>query len=50
MRLFTRQHDGTKRFMWIVEAARKLHQQRFMLDGETVVLGVDGVRARTLDP
>jgi ATP-dependent DNA ligase len=27
----------------IIEAARKIRQRRFVLDGEAVVLGVDGV-------
>ena len=34
---------GRARFPWIVEAARKIRQTRFVLDGEAVVLGVDGV-------
>lgn len=33
----------TDRYPWIVEAARKVRQKRFVLDGEAVVLGVDGV-------
>ena len=33
--------DLSKRFPWIVESALKLHQQ-FIIDGEAVVLGVDG--------
>ena len=33
----------TDRYPWIVEAARKIRQRRFVLDGEAVVLGVDGV-------
>ncbi|WP_439397312.1 RNA ligase family protein [Bradyrhizobium sp. PMVTL-01] len=36
-------YDWTPRFPWIIEAARKIHQKRFVLDGEAVVLGVDGV-------
>src|ERR1700760_1417347 len=44
VRLITRGgHDWTKRFPWIVEAARKIRQKRFVLDGEAVILGVDGV-------
>ncbi len=35
--------DWTKRFPWIVETARKLRVKQFILDGETVVLGVDGM-------
>jgi bifunctional non-homologous end joining protein LigD len=36
-------YDWTKRYPWITEAARKVRQQRFVLDGEAVILGVDGV-------
>jgi bifunctional non-homologous end joining protein LigD len=36
-------HDYAKRFPWIVEAARKNRQSQFVIDGETVLLGVDGV-------
>jgi bifunctional non-homologous end joining protein LigD len=44
VRLFSRNgHDWTKRYPLIVEAARKIRQQRFVLDGEAVVLGVDGI-------
>lgn len=44
VRLFTRNgHDWTKRFPWIVEAALKKREQQFVIDGEAVVLGVDGV-------
>ena len=44
VRLITRGgYDWTKRYPWIVEAARKIRQKRFVLDGEAVVLGVDGV-------
>ncbi|MDA9520119.1 DNA ligase [Bradyrhizobium sp. CCBAU 11434] len=44
VRLFTRNgHDWTSRFPWIVEAARKNRQTHFVIDGEAVVLGVDGV-------
>jgi bifunctional non-homologous end joining protein LigD len=35
--------DWTKRFPWIVETARKICRSRFILDGEAVVLGVDGI-------
>jgi ATP-dependent DNA ligase len=31
------------RYPWIVEAARKIRQKRFVLDGEAVILGVDGI-------
>ncbi|WP_333926998.1 hypothetical protein [Bradyrhizobium sp. CCBAU 11361] len=41
---FTRSgHDSTDRFPWIVEAALKNREQQFVIDGEAVVLGVDGV-------
>jgi hypothetical protein len=44
VRLFTRNgHDWPKRFPWIVEAALKNREQQFVIDGEAVVLGVDGV-------
>jgi len=44
LRLITRGgHDWTSRYPWIVEAARKVRQQRFVLDGEAVILGLDGV-------
>lgn len=36
-------HDWTKRFPWIVEAALKNREPHFVIDGEAVVLGVDGV-------
>jgi ATP-dependent DNA ligase len=35
--------DWTKRYPWIVEKARKIRQKQFILDGEAVVLGVDGI-------
>lgn len=44
VRLFTRNgHDWTKRFPWIVEAALRNREKQFVIDGEAVVLGVDGV-------
>jgi len=44
VRLITRNgHDWTKRFPWIVEAALKNREQQFIIDGEAVVLGVDGI-------
>src|SRR5690242_17917868 len=44
VRLITRGgYNWTDRYPWIVEAARKVRQKRFVLDGEAVVLGVDGV-------
>ena len=36
-------HDWTKRDPWIVETARKIRKKQFILDGEAVVLGVDGL-------
>ena len=44
MRLITRNgHDWSHRFPWIVESALKNRQKHFVIDGEAVVLGVDGV-------
>lgn len=44
VRLITRGgYNWTDRYPWIVEAARKIRQKRFVLDGEAVVLGVDGI-------
>jgi bifunctional non-homologous end joining protein LigD len=44
IRLFTRNgYDWTKRYPWIVESALKNRQKHFVIDGEAVVLGVDGV-------
>jgi ATP-dependent DNA ligase len=34
-------YNWTKRFPWIVEAALKNRQKRFVIDGEAVILGVD---------
>ena len=36
-------HDWARRFPLIVTAALKLRQEHFVIDGETVVLGPDGV-------
>ena len=36
-------YDWPKRYPWIVEAALKNRQKRFVLDGEAVILGVDGI-------
>jgi bifunctional non-homologous end joining protein LigD len=42
--LFTRNgYDWTKRYPWIVESALKNRQKRFVIDGEAVILGVNGV-------
>jgi bifunctional non-homologous end joining protein LigD len=44
VRLITRGgHDWTKRYPWITEAALKNRQKRFVIDGEAVVLGIDGI-------
>src|ERR1700746_779645 len=44
LRLITRGgYNWTDRYPWIVEAARKIRQKRFVLDGEAVILGVDGI-------
>jgi bifunctional non-homologous end joining protein LigD len=43
-RLFTRNgHDGSNRYPLIIEAALRNRQTSFVLDGEAVLLGVDGV-------
>jgi bifunctional non-homologous end joining protein LigD len=44
VRLITRGgYNWTKRYPWIVEAALKNRQKRFVLDGEAVVLALDGM-------
>jgi ATP-dependent DNA ligase len=44
VRLFTKNgHNWTERFPWIVEAALKNREDQFVVDGEAVMLGVDGV-------
>jgi bifunctional non-homologous end joining protein LigD len=44
VRLITRGgYDWTKRFPWIVETALKNREPHFVIDGEAVVLGVDGI-------
>ena len=35
--------DWSKRFPWIVETALKIKQSNFVIDGEAVILGVDGI-------
>jgi ATP-dependent DNA ligase len=46
VRLITRGgYDWTKRFPWIAEAALKNRRERFVIDGEAVILGVDGERS-----
>jgi ATP-dependent DNA ligase len=36
-------HNWTNRYPWIVEAALKNRHRQFVIDGEAVVLGVNGV-------
>jgi bifunctional non-homologous end joining protein LigD len=36
-------YDWSRRFPWIVEAALKSRQKQFVIDGEAVILGVDGI-------
>ena len=44
VRLITRNgYDWTKRYPWIVESALKNRMTQFVIDGEAVILGVDGV-------
>jgi bifunctional non-homologous end joining protein LigD len=44
VRLITRGgYDWTERYPWIVESALKNRHKHFVIDGEAVVLGVDGV-------
>jgi bifunctional non-homologous end joining protein LigD len=44
VRLITRNgYDWTKRYPWIVESALKNRVKQFVIDGEAVILGVDGV-------
>jgi bifunctional non-homologous end joining protein LigD len=44
VRLITRNgHDWTKRYPWIVESALQNRIKQFVIDGEAVILGVDGV-------
>jgi bifunctional non-homologous end joining protein LigD len=44
VRLITRNgYDWTKRYPWIVEAARRNKIKQFVIDGEAVILGVDGI-------
>ena len=44
MRLITRGgYNWTDRYPWIVESALKNRQKQFVIDGEAVILGVDGI-------
>jgi len=44
VRLITRGgYNWTDRYPWIVEAALKNRQKRFVIDGKAVILGVDGI-------
>jgi bifunctional non-homologous end joining protein LigD len=44
LRLFTRNgHDWTDRYPRIVEAELRNRQTSFVIDGEAVLLGVDGI-------
>jgi bifunctional non-homologous end joining protein LigD len=44
VRLITRNgYDWTKSYPWIVESALKNRMKQFVIDGEAVILGVDGV-------
>ena len=44
VRLFTRNgHDWTKRFPWVAEADLRNRRKQFVIDGEAVVLGADGI-------
>jgi ATP-dependent DNA ligase len=44
VRLFTRRgFDWTQRYPWIVHSARRLPVARFLIDGEVVACGDDGV-------
>jgi len=38
-----RGYDWTKRYPWIVESALKNRYKHFVIDGEAVILGVDGI-------
>ena len=44
VRLITRGgYNWTDRYPWIVESALKNRQKQFVIDGEAVILGVDGI-------
>jgi bifunctional non-homologous end joining protein LigD len=42
VRLFTR-NDWSDRYPWIFESALKIRTKQFVLDGEAVDIGVDGI-------
>ena len=43
MRLFTRNgYDWSSRYPWIIKSALSNRQKNFVIDGEAVILGVDG--------
>ena len=49
VRLITRNgYNWTDRYPWIVEAALKNRLKQFVIDGEAVVLGVDGIADNAL--
>jgi ATP-dependent DNA ligase len=42
--LFTRNgHDWSSRYPWIVQSALKTYHKQFVIDGEAVILGIDGI-------
>ena len=44
VRLITRGgYNWTSRYSWIVESALKNRHKQFVIDGEAVILGVDGI-------
>jgi ATP-dependent DNA ligase len=44
VRLFTRNgHDWSSRYPWIVESALRNRHKQFVIDGEAVLLGLDGI-------
>jgi ATP-dependent DNA ligase len=36
-------HDWSSRYPWIVESALMNRRQQFVIDGEAVILGIDGI-------
>src|ERR1700756_4040812 len=47
VRLFSRNgNDWSGRYPWIAEAALKNKHSKFVIDGEAVVLGVDGIAVK----